>query len=213
MFNVKWLRGISRTLDHPMRANEFHLLTFDPGAAATGWTHFCVDFRAFSRPEHKVVRNIKDWDCGEFTGPETKQLKAATALMDDTLGRTSYLTLDVLSEDFDLTQLVGGKNLLSPVRINAVLNWECQKRAIKFTLQRRQERTNVTRQRLKLWGFNGPFKKDEFAALQHAIVRLRKLKQQANRQPWKLGSVSALNTHWDCACAKNRRNKCDLVHP
>ncbi len=194
-----------------MSTNYHHLITFDPGAAATGWTHFMIDRRAFSRPEHKLLRWLFSWDCGEFTGTEHGQLKSAAALIDDALRSVSYLSLDVLSEDFDLTQLIGGKNLISPVRINAVLDWECAKRGIKLELQARQMRTGVTRERLKLYGFEGKFRKDEFAAMQHAITKLRLMKQLSKQRPWKLSDGGALNAYYDCAC--HRRKKCDLIHP
>lgn len=192
-------------------ANEYQLITFDPGAAATGWVHMVVDKHAFSRPENKVLHNIKYWEYGQFSGPEIIQLKEATKLFQFALERTSYMSIDVVSEDFELTQLIGGKNLLSPVRINAVLNWECHRRALKFSLQSRQLRTSVTRQRLALWGFDKKWRKDEFAAMQHAITWLRRIKNVSKERPWKLGTASQLNTHWDCAC--QHRKKCDLVHP
>ena len=117
----------------------------------------------------------------------------------------------------ELTQLIGGKNLLSPVRINAVLNWECYRRAIKFSVQARQLRTNITRERLKLFGFEGKFRKDEFAAMQHGVVWLRRLKQNSIARPWKLGEGGVLNVKWDCSCSKRRERrpvpKCDLIHP
>lgn len=193
--------------------NEYHLLVFDPGAAATGWAWFCVDFRAFSRPDHKVLRWLKFWDCGEFTGPETTILKSCADLIAESQNQTSFLTTQVVSEDFELTQMIGGDNLLSPVRINSVLSWECHKRSIKFKLQKRQLRTSVTRDRLKLYGFDGKFKKDEFAAMQHGVVWLRRTKKETIKRPWKLSDGSRLNAHWDCACATNRKNQCDLIHP
>jgi hypothetical protein len=191
--------------------NEHHLITYDPGAAASGWTHFIIDRRAFSRPEHKLLRWLLYWNCGEFTGTEHEQLRQATRLMDGALKSVSYLALDVLSENFDLTQLIGGSNLLSPVRFNAVLDWECAKRAIRLELQARQMRTGVTHERLKLYGFEGKFRKDEFAAMQHGVTKLRLMKQLSKQRPWKLSEGGALNAHYDCAC--HRRKKCDLIHP
>lgn len=195
-----------------METNEFHLLWFDPGAAATGWAWLCVDFHAFSRPEAKVMHWLKFWDCGEFTGTEEGILNQCTGLVVDVLDRVSYLSAQIGTEDFELTQMIGGKrNLLSPVRINAVLSWECYRRGVKLRYQNRSMRTSVTRQRLTAFGFEGKFKKDEFAAMQHAVVRIRQIKRDAKERPWKLSNGSQLNAYWDCACHEGR--SCDMWHP
>lgn len=194
--------------------NQFNLITFDPGGTI-GWAHFIVDFRAFSRPEAKVLRWVQSWNCGEFTGQEAEQLSAAVALV----GRARYTgklinRTEVVSEDFELTQLIGGENLLSPVRINAVLEWEINKRfGLSLRRQRRQMRMRVTRERLKLFGFKGKFRKDEFAAMQHGVVRLRQIKAESLRVPWKLEDAISTNAYWDCACAKGDGWSCDLKHP
>lgn len=192
--------------------NEYHLITFDPGSAATGWTWFVVDIHAFSRPKASLWDNVLSWDCGEFRGEDLKIPKQCVKLIHEALQFSSYLTMDVVCEDFELTQLVGGKNLLSPVRIGSVIEWECAKRAVKFHYQARQLRTSSTRQRLNTWGFEGKFKKDEYAAMQHATYWLRNMKRKSMERPWKLNEGGVLNAGgWDCACAKDR--KCDIWHP
>ena len=124
---------------------------------------------------------------------------------------------DVVSEDFELVQTIGGKNLLSPVRINAVLDWICQtKFGLKLQTQRRTMRTSVTPDRLREFGFDGRWTKtgngkDKFAAMQHAIVWLRRQKELSRSRPWKITANGRFNDHWDCACAKGSR--CNLDHP
>lgn len=169
------------------RRNEFHIVTFDPGGVI-GWCHMVIDFRAFLTPRAKVLANLISWDTGEFNGTESDNLHAAVALMRE--GRYGQMPFhsktDVVTEDFELTQLVGGHNLLSPVRINAVLEWEAaQIGGVQFHYQKRQMRTGVTRERLKLMRLN--FKgKDSFAACQHAVTWARRVKQRANQRPWTL---------------------------
>lgn len=172
--------------------DDYHIVAFDPGGV-TGWAWLRLSAKAFSAPARQrrlpVLPFVRDWDCGEFTGPEYDQLHEAVRLIhrakfgpiNDFNART-----DVISEDFDLTQLIGGEELLSPVRMIAVLNWECQNRGFDLILQRRQLRTGVTRDRLKLWGFTGVHGKDEFAAMQHAVTHLRLVKKQANSAPWRV---------------------------
>lgn len=191
--------------------NLFQLIAYDPGGTV-GFFHAIVDFHAFTRPENKLLSNILYWNSGEFSGDETQQEDQLTRL----IKRFHFINgrrirTHVLGEAFDLVQTIGGDDLLSPVRINAVIKWECIKLGVPFSLQRRHLRTKVTRERLHLWGFNEQWKKDEFAATQHGMYYLRTLKQQSLSRPWKLESDSATNAIWDCACKKGKR--CDLTHP
>lgn len=168
--------------------NEIHFLWFDPGQTATGWSYFSIHRRAFTTPEAKLLANVLFWRTGEFRGTEHEQLERAKQLMywvrfnPMPFVCPSYIG----TERFDLVQTIGGNELLSPVRINAVLDWEC-KRTTGLTLeyQARSIRTNVTRERLTDWGF--PIRgKDAFAAAQHAIVRMRRLKAETNKRPLEL---------------------------
>lgn len=196
-----------------MGSNEYHLITYDPGSAATGWTWLCVDFRAFSRPENLWQDHILWWDCGEFRGTEEEKLAGCIGLVSTCLAEySSYLTMDVVTEAFELTQLIGSQeNLLSPVRINAVLSWECHRKGLRLKYQSRSLRTNVNRQRLAAFGFDGKFRKDEFAAMQHAVVWLRRLKQESKKRPWKLSENDKLNAYYDCTCHVGK--KCNMWHP
>lgn len=204
------------------KPNEFHLVSFDPGGTI-GWAHFRLNCQAFSRPEHKVLGNLLSWDCGEFSGTETEQISQAVAL----IHRAHYKPMPyttkmcVLSEDFALAQLIGGKELVSPIRINAVLDWECRKQGLVLDLQDRSQRVQITPDRLHLFGFSPPpprkrwgttgAGKDMFAAMQHGIVKLRRIKEQSRKWPWKLSDGVSSNAFWDCACEDGKR--CDLTHP
>ncbi|SRR5258706_982761 len=201
--------------------NQFAIVTFDPGGTI-GWARLILDARAFSRPEHKVLRWLLSWDCGEFSGQEEAQLEQGVALIRATrLNGVFNRHTDVVGEDFELTQLIGGENLLSPVRINAVLNWECHKQGLKYVLQKRQMRKSVTPERLNLFGFKGKWRtsgkgKDAFAAMQHAVVWSRRIKKLSQSRPWKLSDGIASNAYWDCACEEidsYGRGQCDMSHP
>lgn len=208
--------------------NEYHIVAFDPGGI-TGWAHLILDARAFSRPEHKALKYLKHWTCGEFEGPENQQVTACAALIwKAKFGEMPHNTTtdaiskggkaDFLAEDFELTQMIGGKNLLSPVRINAKLDYICYTFGIELHYQRRTMRTGVTPERLQLFGFNPPGKrwtttgkgKDAFAAMQHAVVWLRRTKEKSRGRPWKLSDGGTHNAYWDCACDDGER--CDLRH-
>ncbi len=215
----QWKAGVAKA------PNEFHLIAFDPGAAATGWAHFVLDYRAFSRPENKVLANLKSWDCGQFTGPDHEQYTAAQMLVWRARynpGEQFNARTEVVSEDFQLVQTIGGKNLLAPVRFNAVMQWECGKLATRFYLQNRTDRLGQTGDRLRAMGFAGRWSstaksgKDAFSAMQHGVTWLKKLKRQSESFPWKLSDNVGTNAYWDCAC-ENKLKKpyahCDLTHP
>lgn len=226
----EWKAGMAKV------PNEFHLVAFDPGARATGWAHFVVDYRGFSRPENKVLAHLKSWDCGQFTGADHEQYTAAQMLVyrarydwrkGSMTGGGYNARTEVVSEDFQLVQTIGGKNLLAPVRFNAVMQWECGKLATRFFLQNRTDRTAQTAERLNAMGFTGRWSstaksgKDAFSAMQHGVTWLKKLKRQSESFPWKLSDNVGTNAYWDCACATyEKRNHAriplavhDLVHP
>lgn len=215
------------------KPNEYHLVTFDPGGTI-GWAHLTFNARAFSRPEHRALNYLTDWACGEFSGPENEQVAEASRLIwRAKFGEMPYNSntdvvsggvsrADFVSEDFELTQTIGGQNLLSPVRINAKLDWACFQWGLTLQLQRRSMRTNVTPERLKLAGFDSPFRKDgawskngrgkdAFAAMQHAIVWSKRVKDQSKSKPWKLSDGQTDNAYWDCACTFDHK-RCDLTH-
>lgn len=194
--------------------NQYHLLTFDPGGTI-GWAALAIDARAFSRPEHKVLPRITSFKFGELHGTEIDQLaKARELIYQACFGRMPYqphLT-NIVTEDFELTQRIGGANLLSPVRINAVLQWHCYTNGIVLQFQKRGMRTGVTKERLIAWGLpKHRYRKDEFAAVQHAFTWVRRVKKDSISHPWKLAHNGVMNAFWDCACDDGL--PCDLVHP
>lgn len=218
-------RGLWPNRKYQEASGLYHILWFDPGAAASGWAHLVLDQHAFSRPDNRVLANVITWDCGEIRGSDTEQYTEAVGLIQAiyTAG-TLVPRMDVGSEDFDLVQTVGGKdNLLSPVRFNAVMAWELAKIGKPLRLHNRALRTQQTPDRLNAFGFITRWSKtskgkDAFAAMQHAVTWMRNLKEKANDLPWKLSDGISSNARWDCACeewkgTRARRPKCDLSHP
>lgn len=179
---------------NPISPNEFILLSFDPGGAATGWAIFSVHCKAFSHPREKVLRHLKWWNCGQYSGTETEillgcrgRIKEAAQLLRHSGRRLppGAGMLNIITEDFNLNQKIGSaENLLSPVRINAVLDWTCWEWGIKLKYQQPNARMAITRERLDLYGFEGRFRKDEYAAMQHGITWLKKIKRESITVPW-----------------------------
>ncbi len=190
----------------------YHLTALDPGGR-TGWVHFVVDFRAFSRPENKVLRWLTEWESGEVFGSQRIQVRQIVALMNVIIVLPSppHSKYDVVSEDFIATQTVGGRSLLIPAELNAQFAHECDIHGIPFHLQLPSMRVNMTKARVRQCGFTQRFGKDEFAAIQHGLVWLRRIKAASITQPWQLPSKDPPGEYWDCACAN--RKPCDLLHP
>lgn len=180
--------------------NEYILLDFDPGAAAMGWAMFGVHVGAFAESRAYIQEHLLWWDCGELTGTENEILNGAIRLIDWVVARAirnnrpipPVPALHILSEAFDLTQTIGdNENLLSPVRQNAVLAWECHKRGVELRYQGRNLRTAITAERLNLYGFEGRWRttgkgKDKFAAMQHGVTHLKKIKRESIGSPWRV---------------------------
>jgi len=187
---------------------------FDPGRAATGWAFMVVKRMAFSRPENMVLSNLDYWESGEYKGHEHEHCQNASWLVKKAVEDWGFLAVTAGTEDFDLVQTIGAKeDLLSPVRINAVLDWEIRKTGLKLKYQDRSLRTNQTKARLKLFGFNKRFGKDELSAMQHLVYYVRKVKEESKSRPWKLNEGDQINSYWDCACSDNINYQCDLRHP
>jgi hypothetical protein len=167
---------------------ELHVLWFDPGGI-TGWAYSVVSSKAFSHPREYVLKNLLEWRTGEFEGTEHEQ--ATQAL--DLIRRTRYSgnvllqgLYEVGTEDFELTQLIGGKELLGPVRLNAVLDYQVKNLfGLDLLYQNRSMRTGVTRPRMKLWKLPKVQGKDAFAAAQHNLTFLKRVKIRADEITWK----------------------------
>jgi hypothetical protein len=168
--------------------NLFQVVAFDPGGII-GWAHFVIHKRAFINPKNNWHDYVLGWRTGEFKGTEYEQIEQAIERVHAArFGKPPFVSdTHVVSEDFDLVQTIGGKDLLSPVRINAALDYACRKfYALEVQLQSRTMRTNQTKERLHNWGFWPCKGKDSFAAMQHAVTWIRRTKLKANERPWKL---------------------------
>lgn len=189
--------------------NEYNLIAFDPGGR-TGWAWWRIHYRAFSRPEHKVLANVMHHASGEYGGTEHDNVNQCLGLIDKAREGRYRSRMHVVSEGFQLTQIKGGKNLLIPERINTLLEWELSKRGMTLTIQGRAERTGVTHDKLKAMGYKKRYPKDEFAAMQHGVTWLFKEKEKSKRWPWKFDGPYQSNVEWDCACEDGK--PCDLRH-
>lgn len=170
----------------PATRNTFRTIWFDCGSGATGYAFFSIDGVAFTSYKHNVMDHIIMWKTGELTGTENeiahKALKLCYQARFSPYPFISNLVIGL--ESFQIRQTIGGDELLSPVRINAKIDYGCILNGCPEPIyQSPSLRTGVTKDRLKRWGFHWKGK-DSFAAMQHAIVYLRRLKKETDQRPW-----------------------------
>lgn len=185
-------------MKNPYKCNktELHVVWFDPGGVS-GWCYSVVDAKAFSHPRERVLKNLLEWSTGEFEGMEHEQVTQAL----DLIRRKRYSgnvllhgLFEVGTEDFELTQLIGGKELLIPVRLNAVLDYQIHSLfQLKLMYQNRSMRTGVTRERMKLWKLPPVKGKDAFSAAQHNLTYLKRVKIKADEITWKQYQLRGMN--------------------
>jgi|ERR1700754_2908477 len=168
---------------------------FDTGGAATGWAHFAIHIRAFTGPQWAWEDHVRAWNTGEFRGTETRMAQQCIERVlfarwgPPSLATSFPMGLFVGTESFDRQpNQRGGDEVLSPVRINAMLQYglylQCP--GIELLYQGRSMRVQVTKERLTRWGY-GWKGKDSFAAMQHVVTFIRRTKQEADRRPWRYG--------------------------
>lgn len=162
----------------------FHIVAFDPGGI-TGWAHLIIHMDAFRSPKERVLKHLKYWKCGEYNGTEFEQAEAALKRCREArFGLMPFNSeVDIVGEDFHLTQIKGGKALLSPVRVLARIDHIVERDLhIQVQYQNRELRTNVTKERLQRMGIWPVRGKDAFAAMQHAVTWAKRRKRWADRK-------------------------------
>jgi hypothetical protein len=133
---------------------------------------------ALAIPSVRILNNIEHWSHGEIGGDEDEQVVALVGLIDQWPGCC------ILIEDFILRKLLASRELLSPVRITAKLEYAAfiggfSSRVFK---QLGAEAMNtVTDERLKSWGFYQRTGGLEHArdADRHALTWLQECKKTA----------------------------------
>lgn len=166
-----------------MRHQWYNITMFDPGGV-TGWTWMMIDFRAFMNRDASVMDHVYHWDTGEYDGKREWQITSAANLVQYArYWEDPFSIVDIVSEDFELMQTVGGNDLLLPVEWNAVMEWECSRRfGLPLQKQKRSLRTQWTKDRVKRLGFSWTGK-DSFASMQHTIAWLKRQKEISKRNP------------------------------
>jgi hypothetical protein len=124
------------------------LISIDPGGT-TGWSIMQVHPEALCRPSVPVLRNVLHWTHGELVGPEIVQTNEIIKMVQEWPGAC------LLVEDFILRMRNMDRELLSPVRIRAMLSYGLDMAGLSeyFSQSAGDAKETVNDDRLKRWGF------------------------------------------------------------
>lgn len=125
------------------------LVSVDPGGT-TGWSVISVHPESLAYPDIPILNNIEHWSHGQIVGDENDQAAEILGLIDTWPGCA------VLFEDFILRTSVTSREVLSPVRITARVEFGLYLSAqpVPFFRQLPSEAKSIaTDERLKMWGF------------------------------------------------------------
>jgi hypothetical protein len=143
-----------------------------------------VHREALEDPDVDILDNVLHWEQGQFEGEEVDQAFQIAELMD------LWDDAAFVMEDFILQQFSQGRELLSPVRLTAMLSYHA---AISYDSPRTiflqmpsLAMSTVTDPRLKSWGFYKPGSVHARDATRHAITFLRRSKENTRlrRTAW-----------------------------
>lgn len=157
-----------------MPSAEIHVIGIDPGVT-TGWARLTVPRASLYGGARGA---ILDWDSGEVFGPEEEQVKLLGRLARETQGLSYQVGPALVVEDFELMTDVLGEDVLSPVRIGAMLRYAAFRNELGdsrvFFQHRGQAKSTATDERLKAWGLYIRGSDHERDAMRHAITALRR---------------------------------------
>lgn len=159
------------------------IVSIDPGGT-TGWSVMAVHPEALCHPDVAILHNIEHWSHGQITGPEDDQAAEILGLIDTWPGCA------VLFEDFILRTSVTSREVLSPVRITARVEFGLYLSGGQRVWKQMpsEAKAVATDERLKQWGFYERAGGMEHArdADRHGLVWLRKCKPREfmRRECW-----------------------------
>lgn len=146
------------------------VVSLDPGGT-TGWCVLCVHPLALVDPDLRVLDNVTYWRSGQYDGIEWEHVREIENLAAAWEGGA------VVVEDFVLRRLSPARELLSPVRLTAALEYVLwREKRLVFRQSASDAKTICTDERLKDWGFYRREGGEEHArdATRHGLLFLRR---------------------------------------
>jgi hypothetical protein len=155
---------------------HLHVLGIDPGGT-TGWALLTVPRGSIYGTERgRFIGH--DW--GQFYGAEPDQAEAICRLVREIQSLDYKIGPAVVIEDFQLNTHVRGEELLSPVRLAAMIRYASHLRRLgdaRVILQHRQiAKTTATDERLQAWGLYHKGEEHARDATRHAVTAIRRAK-------------------------------------
>lgn len=154
------------------------VVSFDNGGMS-GWSAWTIHPEALMDPEVKILDNVEHHTWGEIDarGPDAE----VACVREEIEIVRGFPGSAVLMEDFILRMYSKGRDLLTPVRLNAMLDYALETQlgvCVTHRQQPSEAKSVVTDARLKIWGFYTSAGGQEHArdADRHAILFLRKAK-------------------------------------
>jgi hypothetical protein len=152
----------------PSERFAFTVIAIDPGVT-TGWALFAIDKKAMADPSQKLLSHVMCWRAENLEGDENAQASTLLSLL------RSRPSAHVVVEDFTLRKFTRDRELLSPVRIAAKLDYGMylERREIAWQ-QPSLAMSTLTDERLKgigLWDRLSAHQRD---AIRHALTYLRR---------------------------------------
>lgn len=159
---------------------DLHIIGIDPGGT-TGWARLTFPRRSiYGDADPKIL----EWDAGQFYGEETVQVDNIARYVREAQGLSYRIGPAVVGEGFSYETSVRGTDVLSPVRIMAMLVYAQHLGKMgdaRVTYQDRGlAKSTATDQRLKAWGFWLPGEEHARDAMRHAITALRRARAKAS---------------------------------
>lgn len=151
------------------------VIALDPGGT-TGWAVLCVEKDALSDPDLSILKSITHYAQGQVEGSENTQILACCELL------AAWPYAAVVIEDFILRKFQQGREMLSPVRITAAIDYLFWRGLddidppgrLVFKQQPSLAMRTATDDRLKTWGLYRPGQEHARDATRHAITFLRR---------------------------------------
>lgn len=166
--NLEEAQGLWGDEDDP---DQYICLAIDPGGI-TGWALIGVHPDAMSGdPDIRILDNVEFWVAGQVNGEENAQCDEILELIGH------WPSARLVIEDFLLRKQGMQRDLLSPVRITSVLEYEVRPRYF-IKQQPALAMTTITDDRQKAMGFWVPGQEHARDGLKHALTFLKRQKDR-----------------------------------
>lgn len=173
MVELSDLESAEDVWGHESDPDQYVVMAIDPGVT-TGWSVMGVhpDAVTSGDPAVRLLSNIEFWVAGQIDGDEDEQADFLVDLA------AAWPSARLVIEDFILRKMTMGRELLSPVRITAKVEFAVRPRY--FVKQSSSlAMSTVTDERQKMWKLWIPGKEHARDATKHCVTFLKRQRERA----------------------------------